>query len=355
MKLAISLFFTLIVTVLFILALRPVALAIGLVDTPGGRKKHKDPTPVVGGIAMYFGFIFGAIFLGYTTTFSALMMGGALLIGVGAIDDRFGLAPAVRLIAQTCAALIMVYVTGIQIHNLGAPLFFTWQLGAFSVPFTILVTLTVINAFNTIDGIDGLSGGVAFIVLGFMAIFSFNSSILSLTLLLMAIISGFLVCNIPIHSNRHAKCFMGDAGSTFVGFSVAYLGILLTQGEMASMSPVTGLWLVGVPIYDVFTSMFRRIFRGGSPFKADRYHLHHILMDSGLSAKMTLSIILLLTCMTATIGLVGEIFIVKDGIMFLSWISLGVLYYGQIVFYKGQNIINVINKIRSKAIFLRLI
>jgi UDP-GlcNAc:undecaprenyl-phosphate GlcNAc-1-phosphate transferase len=121
------------------------------------------------------------------------------------------------------------------------------------------------------------------------------------------------------------------------------------------MSPVTGLWLVAVPIYDVFTSMFRRIFRGNSPFKADRYHLHHILMDSGLSAKMTLSIILLLTCITAIIGLVGEIFIVKDGIMFLSWISLGVLYYGQIVFYKGQNIINVINKIRSKAIFLRLI
>jgi UDP-GlcNAc:undecaprenyl-phosphate GlcNAc-1-phosphate transferase len=171
----------------------------------------------------------------------------------------------------------------------------------------------------------------------------------------MAIISGFLVCNIPIHSNRHAKCFMGDAGSTFVGFSVAYLGILLSQGEMASMSPVTGLWLVAVPIYDVFTSMFRRIFRGDSPFKADRYHLHHILMDSGLSAKMTLSIILLLTCMTATIGLVGEIFIVKDGIMFLSWISLGVLYYGQIVFFRGQNLINITNKIRSKAIFLRLI
>ena len=101
MKLAISLFFTLIVTVLFILALRPVALAIGLVDTPGGRKQHKDSTPVVGGIAMYFGFIFGVIFLGYTATFSALMMGGALLILVGAIDDRFGLAPTVRLIAQT--------------------------------------------------------------------------------------------------------------------------------------------------------------------------------------------------------------------------------------------------------------
>tara|TARA_B100000686_G_C16669265_1_gene905431 strand:- start:900 stop:1346 length:447 start_codon:yes stop_codon:yes gene_type:complete len=148
---------------------------------------------------------------------------------------------------------------------------------------------------------------------------------------------------------------MGDSGSTFVGFSIACLGVLLSQGELSLMSPVTGLWLVAVPIYDVFTSMFRRIFRGKSPFKPDRYHLHHILMDSGLSVKMTLSIILLLTCITATIGLVGEMFILKDGVMFISWISLGVLYYGQIVFFRGQNLVNVVNKIRSKIIFLRLI
>ena len=86
----------------------------------------------------------------HLSTFSPLIIGGALLVVVGVIDDRFSLAPAVRLIAQTCAALIMVYMADMRIETLGAPLFFPWALGIIALPFTILVTLTVINAFNVI-------------------------------------------------------------------------------------------------------------------------------------------------------------------------------------------------------------
>jgi len=327
MGLVTSLFCTLLITVLFILALRPIAIAIGLVDTPGGRKTHKGSTPVVGGIAMYLGLFFGSLSLGILPPLNWLLLGGSLLIVIGVIDDRFSLSPTVRLIAQTWAALMMIFLANIQIENIGSPLFFDWDLGVFSVPLTILITLTIINAFNVLDGIDGLSGGVTFIALGFMAFISINSATLDLALLLMAAIFGFLLCNIPSNINRKAKCFMGDAGSTFLGFSIIWIGISLSQGESPSMSPVTGLWLVSMPIFDFTVSILRRVLSGKSPFTPDRNHLHYILLDAGLSPKKTLLLILMMTLITSTIGLIGQIFSVPDGIMFLLWIALGAIYY----------------------------
>ncbi|MFL2554038.1 MAG: MraY family glycosyltransferase [Candidatus Rariloculaceae bacterium] len=347
MELAISLAFALIVTLLFIMVLRPVALAIGLVDIPGGRKTHDSPTPVIGGVAMYIGFLFASILLGLEPVFSSLLIGASLLIVVGAIDDRFELPPALRLIAQTCAVLVMIFMADLKLDNIGSPLFFDFGLGAFAVPFTILVTLTVINAFNTIDGIDGLAGGVAFIVLGFMVIFSIGNDALALILLLMAVVAGFLICNFPLWSDRQAKCFMGDAGSTFLGFAMAWLGISLTQGESASMSAVTGLWLVAVPIYDVVTSILRRIVRGRSPFMPDRDHFHHVLMRQGLSARATLAVILTLSCITGFVGLTGEVFNVPDGIMFLLWLVFGAAYVEDIAVCRGRRVIRLKNLLKK--------
>ena len=327
MGLVTSLFCTLLITVLLILALRPIAMAVGLVDTPGGRKTHEKSTPIVGGIAMYLGLLFGGISLGILPSISWLLLGSSLLIVIGVIDDRFNLSPTVRLIAQTWVALMMIFLVNLQITSLGSPLFFDWALGVFSVPFTILITLTMINAFNVLDGIDGLAGGVTFIVLGFMAFLSIDSTTLNLTLLLMTTIFGFLLCNTPSNINRKAKCFMGDAGSTFLGFAIIWLGISLSQGESPSMSPVTGLWLVAIPIFDFTVSVLRRILSGKSPFAPDRNHLHYILLDTGLSTRKTLLLILTMVFVTASIGLIGQIFSVPDSTMFLLWLALGAVYY----------------------------
>ena len=353
MELAVSLVLALIVTLLFIMVLRPVALAIGLVDIPGGRKMHCGPTPVIGGVAMYLGLLFGGMLMGPSPTFSSLLMGASLLIAVGAIDDRFELPPTVRLIGQTCAVLVMIFAAGLKLDNIGSPLFFDFRLGGFAIPFTILVTLTVINAFNIIDGIDGLAGGVAFVALGFMAIFGIGSDVLGLVLLLMAVVVGFLICNVPVGPNRQAKCFMGDAGSTFLGFAVASLGISLSQGESASMSAVTGLWLVAVPIYDVVTSVLRRIVRRQPLFRPDRDHFHHVLMRQGLSARMALLAILTLSCVTAFVGLIGEVFGVPDTIMFLLWFAFGVAYFEDIAICEGRRIGGLINRSRQKLMPVR--
>ena len=140
---------------------------------------------------------------------------------------------------------------------------------------------------------------------------------------------------------------MGDAGSTFLGFTVAWLGILLSQGEAALMSAVTGLWLVAVPIYDVVTSILRRIVKGHSPLRPDRDHFHHVLMRQGLSARATLAVIITLSCITAFIGLIGEVFNVPDPMMFLLWLVFGVAYVNDIAICEAQRVIGLKNLLRK--------
>jgi UDP-GlcNAc:undecaprenyl-phosphate GlcNAc-1-phosphate transferase len=186
-----------------------------------------------------------------------------------------------------------------------------------------------------------------------MAIVSIGSDVLGLVLLLMAVVIGFLICNISVRPNRQAKCFMGDAGSTFLGFAVVWLGISLSQGESALMSAVTGLWLVAVPIYDVVTSTLRRIVKGESPFKPDRDHFHHVLMRQGLSARATLLAILTLSCITAFVGLIGEVFNVPDAIMFLLWVTFGAVYFEDIAICEGRRMGGLINRLRQKLMPVR--
>jgi UDP-GlcNAc:undecaprenyl-phosphate GlcNAc-1-phosphate transferase len=120
---------------------------------------------------------------------------------------------------------------------------------------------------------------------------------------------------------------MGDAGSTSLGLIVATVGVYLTQGSAHVLSPVTGLWFVAVPVFDLFSSILRRLLSNRSPFAPDHEHLHHVLVDHGLSRRCTLAIMLGLAALFAAIGLVGELLAVDDGIMLVLWFAAGVLYY----------------------------
>ena len=114
------------------------------------------------------------------------------------------------------------------------------------------------------------------------------------------------------------------------------------------MAPVTALWLVAVPIYDVVTSVFRRVFRGRSPFKADRKHFHHILMQQGLSAKVSLLIILSLSFFTASVGFIGQVLLLPDTIMFLLWLGCGVIYYQDIVINRGARLLGLTSAVLQR-------
>jgi UDP-GlcNAc:undecaprenyl-phosphate GlcNAc-1-phosphate transferase len=317
----------LVVTIIFMFALRPVAEEVGLVDIPGGRKRHGERVPVIGGIAMVMGLAFGASLVDTPALWQPVMLSIYLLIVVGVIDDRFDLPAGVRLIAQTGACLLAIFAADLQIAHLGAPLFFEAPLGPFAPMFTILVILSVINAFNVVDGIDGLAGGLAFVAFAAMAIIGFDSDVFPLTVLMLTVISGYLLFNLPLNFNRPVRAFMGDAGSTFLGLSIACIGMALSQGPAAKMTPVIGLWLAAVPIYDLFSTFMRRLIMGKSPFVPDQEHLHHMLMAEGLSSRKTLIYMVALAVLCAAFGVYGDIAGFSDGVMFSIWAAGGVAYY----------------------------
>lgn len=320
-------FLIFIVTVVFLFVLRPLAVAVGLVDVPGGRKRHGIPVPLIGGICMSIGLGFGAALLDHPVVWDPAILGIYVLVVVGTIDDRFELPANVRLIAHACAALLLVFGSGVTVTHLGAPLFFDVPLGIAAVPFTLLFVVALINAFNIIDGLDGLAGGIAFLSLGAMAIVAVGTDIFPLIMILIGAVLAFLLFNFPFGFNAGVRTFMGDAGSTFLGLCIAMIGISISQGPAARISPVVGLWLIAVPVFDFFSTIIRRLMDGRSPFAPDHEHLHHVLTDNGLSHRATLGWMLFLAAGFAVVGILSDLFEAPDGVMLVAWLVAGTIYY----------------------------
>ena len=285
------------------------------------------PVPLIGGIAMSIALGFGTTLVVHPEFWNPSILGIYLLVVVGTVDDRFDLPPNVRLIAQSCAAMLVVFASGITITSLGAPLFFNLPLGILSVPFTLLFIMTLINAFNLTDGIDGLAGGLALLSLVAMAIVGINTDVFGLIVLLIAVVLAFLIFNFPLRVVQPVRTFMGDAGSTFLGLAIASIGVWLSQGIEPRVAPVVGLWFVAVPVFDLFSTIIRRAAEGKSPFAPDHGHLHHVLVDSGLSRRATLAWMLILAGICVVIGVLGDRFDVPDGVMLIGWFVAGTVYY----------------------------
>lgn len=320
------------VVLLFVFALRPVANAIGLLDHPGGRKTHVGVVPIIGGLCMYLSMLVVLPLIeppvhGQT----AFLMAAGLLVTVGAIDDRFDLPPPVRLMTQGTAALILCLGAGLIARDVGNILFFgDIHLGFLALPFTLLVTISVINAFNMLDGMDGLAGGVSLASLVSIALTSLlfgGGTGLTLAVVSIAVVVGFLVVNFPAKFNRPVRTFMGDAGSTLLGFIVVWLCLRLAHGPERVISPVTSLWIAAMPIFDLFISFGRRLAKGQSPLAPDREHFHHILRRAGLTDIEVLIVMVGSAFVVAMIGILAHRAGVHDGILFLGLIVLGLMQY----------------------------
>lgn len=321
----------LVTTVALMLALRPLAAVGGLVDHPGGRKSHIGDVPVIGGIAMFFGMAAGlALVPGSSSQYLFMLLAGGLLLGVGVIDDRSDLSIYVRLGAQIIAATVMVFGGELVVRQIGNPLGTgTLALGAYAYPFTVLVSVTVINAFNFIDGVDGLAGSLAAVAIGAVAFVAIKASpdIALASVVACASILGFLLFNCPVVKHHRLRSFMGDAGSTVLGIIVLWLTISVSQGEARSFSPVIGLWIVLIPLADIFTCFTRRIARGHSPFRPGRGHLHHVLLRGQLSVRRVWAVLTALGILYACIGLLGNHLGVPDVVMFAGWALLMLFQY----------------------------
>jgi len=303
------------VTAVLTLTLRPLALRLHVTDKPG--------------IAMFIGILVAAMAAVQTTDKGALLVPAALLVIVGVIDDRYDIGASARLAAQVCAALVMMLGGGLYLRDIGDP-FGTGLLGLgfLAIPISVLITLTVINAFNFVDGIDGLAASMALIALSAGALAGgLRAPALTVAVLACGAILGFLPFNFPGVRNRHLRTFMGDAGSTLLGFIVVWFTLSICQGEHRSLSPVAALWFALMPLSDFFSCFIRRLARGKMPLHAGREHFHYMLRRAGLSGRQTLAVLIGFAGFYAAIGLVGASYEISDRILFGSWITLLGLQY----------------------------
>jgi UDP-GlcNAc:undecaprenyl-phosphate GlcNAc-1-phosphate transferase len=319
------------VCALAILALRPLAKAVDLIDRPGGRKSHHGNVPIVGGLAMFIGVVLGMSLLQLPGAIGgAYLAACAIVVTVGLVDDRFNLSPWTRLPGQVAAALVLIVGGGMAVTSLGNPFGMgpITLSGYVSIGFTVLVVTAAINAFNMLDGLDGLAGSVALVSLLGIAYLAWTQGLpiaLPASLVLIGAIGAFLMFNLPIRLNRGVRCFMGDAGSTLLGLSIAWLCIQISENPRSDVSPITALWMVALPLYELVWSTARRILRGVSPFQADTDHFHHLLLKAGFGVRGAFLAFVSLTIVFAGIGLGFDHFRVSDGVSFLVLVAFGIV------------------------------
>ena len=316
----------LIVTIAFMFALRPIATRVGLVDRPGGRKLHTGDIPIIGGIAMFVGIFSGLSILGLDLSFLlSIFVASLLLVIIGLIDDKYPLPAAARMMKQVAVVLIMVYGADLYLADMGDPFGIGLiTTGPFMLIFTMLVALTMINAYNMIDGLDGLAGSLTMVALvSVAAVAGIHNVFGAMALAIAAAVFSFLLFNFPMIWNRPVRSFMGDAGSTFLGFAVVWVTLGVAQGEARVISPVHALWFAAVPIFDCLTCFVRRALKGKSPLKPGCDHFHHSLMRGGFGVRQILGILTGLQVLYAIIGLTGHFAGVPDYVMFTAWSILG--------------------------------
>lgn len=312
------------------------------IDRPDGeRKLHPYPVAYFGGLAILAGFVISVLALSFFVMgtvprqIAVLVIGGIAICFIGAIDDMISLRPLVKFLLQIGVSLFSALFGGaIEYVN-----FFghTIEFGVFSVPITVLWMVLIINAVNLIDGLDGLAGGVT----------ALESMTLMLTALLMgnvvaaiasAALCGAILGFLPYNVNR-ATIFMGDAGAMLIGYAMASISVFGLFKAQALFSIVVPALIFALPILDTVIAFFRRLLRGQSPFTADHAHIHHKLMDSGLSAGKSVLAIYAASavfCLASVLFSRYTLIAILMGVLAVVFLKL--LQYRSIIFgKKGAN------------------
>jgi len=309
---------------------KPLAIRLGLVDTPTARKAHTGSIPLVGGIGIFIGVLMASmVFIPQSQELNLYLIAAALIVFIGVLDDFYDLPVKPRIVAQILVASMMIFGANLYLDNLGNLFGFgEISLGMFGTVFTIIAVVGAINAFNMVDGIDGLAGMLSMITFSSLALLlslSQNQWFL-LPVLFIAATLAYLMFNLEWPSSKFKKIFMGDAGSMLIGLTVVWLLVVGTQSEIQAFKPVTALWIIAVPLMDMAAIMVRRIRKGQSPFKPDRDHLHHIFLRAGFSSRQTLALISLIAISLTMIGVALESFNVPEWLILILFCCVFGLY-----------------------------
>ena len=283
------------------------AYKIGAIDVPkDNRRMHKKPVPRLGGLAIFLGFIVSMLlFVKVDHQLQGILLGASIIVVLGVVDDMSPLRAYFKFCVQIFAALVAVF-HGVVIQTLSNPNVFAespyWDLGWLSIPITVLWIVGITNAVNLIDGLDGLACGVSTISAISMLVIALLVSESDVALVMAALV-GACLGFMPYNKNP-AKMFMGDTGSTFLGYILATISIQGLFKYYAIVSFAVPFLILGLPMFDTLFAIIRRLAHGQNPMAPDRGHIHHRLIDMGLNQKQAVAI---LYAISATLGLAAVV------------------------------------------------
>ena len=295
---AAALIVALIVALVATPVVKSLAFKMGAMDVPkDNRRMHDHPIPRMGGLAIFLGFLLSVLlFAEITPQLRGMLLGSVIIVVLGIFDDIYSLPAMFKFVVQIVAALVAVF-SGNVIQTLSNPNIFSsdlyWDLGVLSIPVSVIWIVAITNAVNLIDGLDGLACGVS-------TISSMTLLVISLVVsdapaaILMAALAGSCIGFLPYNLNP-AKIFMGDTGSTFLGYVLAVVSIQGLFKFYTIISFAVPLLMLGLPIFDTCFAFIRRIAHGQSPMHADRSHVHHRLIDMGFSQKQAVAVLYIIS------------------------------------------------------------
>lgn len=319
-----------IVTALAIKHFRHRARTWGLVDHPNERKLHTDKTPLVGGLAIFLGLLFAfGVWAPEQATFRFFILAASLVVAVGIVDDRYDISIRMRLLGQVLAATLIVISGDARIDSVGNLLGNgEILLGPLAGGFTVFAVVGVMNAFNMVDGIDGLLGSLVLVAVAAFAVLCLsvgNSILFFVSAIIFAALIPYLYANMKPEGHS-CKVFMGDAGSMLLGFTISWLFIMGSQpaGPLPQvMEPITALFFVAVPFWDLQTVVARRLKQRRNPFRADRQHIHHLYEKAGYSKRVTLTSLLIIGSLIAGVGIFMQLLSVSEPTRLLVFAAIG--------------------------------
>lgn len=337
------------------LALTPLvkkfAIKVGAMDMPNARKVHTRVMPRLGGLGIFLAFGIGFLLIlpwlpehlfsndREINLVKALFAGGSIIVLTGALDDRFELSAKVKLLAQIIAAGVVVFGFDVTVSFVNIP----FGHGYLSMPDWMAIPLTIIwivgvtNAINLIDGLDGLAAGVSGIAITTILAMAFimgNMTVVLISLLLLGSIVGFLFFNF-----HPAKIFMGDTGSLFLGFSLAMLSMLGFK-QVAIVSFLTPLFIIGVPLSDTFFAIVRRWKNKKPIFAPDKGHLHHCLRELGLSHRKTVLVIYAIAAFFGVLAVIQSVAAAHEA----NWVTFIVVFILLFMLQIGAEVIGIVDK-----------
>lgn len=337
----VKLFLTMILSAAITPFVVKLAYILGAVDKPNARRVNIKPMPTMGGLAIFIAFNFSTFVLLReqfpTHELFSVFLAECIIILTGIIDDIRELSPKAKLAGILAAALVIYFLAGIRMNEVTLPIFGSFQLGWWSLPITIIWILAITNAVNLIDGLDGLATGVSIIALftmGVMAYFFLNMTNVYVAIWIFAMVAA-LIGFLP-HNFHPASIFLGDTGSLFIGFMMAVFSLkgLKNVTFISLLMPVV---IMGVPITDTVYAILRRLLNKKPIMQADKHHLHHRLMQLGLSHRQTVLVIYGLSLVFAFISLLYPLSTLWGSILLTIGVLIGLELFIESIGLLGDN------------------